>query len=268
MGSRLGQHFLRGAWAAETLAKSAHISPDTAVLEIGPGTGALTKVLLAKGARVIAVEKDAALVAYLQELFAQEIREARLTLVSQDIRDFNPKKWGLENGRYSVAANIPYYITGEILRQFLSTPAQPHTMALLVQKEVAERIVARDGKESILSISVKAYGNPGIAARVPRGNFSPPPKVDSAIIVISDISRDFFSTIDERHFFETMKRGFSSKRKLLASNLSSKTLLKPAVLGAFRACGIQEHARAEDVPLEAWKCLMQELASTGKIRAS
>ena len=295
VGARLGQHFLTGQWAARTLARAAEVRAGETILEIGPGKGALTKELLATGNKVIAVEKDPALVGQLEETFAKEIVSGALRVIAADVRDVDvmyepgqtvpdarrgesgardvPKRTTsatlrLRNeadgivlpGGYVVAANIPYYITGEILRTFLTTQKQPRAMALLVQKEVAERIIARDGKESILSLSVKAYGTPKIIAKVSRGNFSPPPSVDSAILLIENISRAFFTNVDENAFFKLVRAGFSSKRKLLASNLSGKNeFTKPILFELFTACDIPEKARAEDVPLEKWRRLTLEL---------
>jgi 16S rRNA (adenine1518-N6/adenine1519-N6)-dimethyltransferase len=253
-GARLGQHFLTGTWAAKKLVESAGITANDIVLEIGPGKGALTREILKTGARVVAVEKDPALVERLRE----ELPRERLTIIDADIRGTNPEMIGLKAGEYILAANIPYYITGEIIRQFLSADAQPKTMALLVQKEVAERILARDKKESILSISVKAYGEPSIAAKVSRGNFSPPPSVDSAILVVRDISKKFFSEIDEEAFFKIVRAGFSSKRKFLVGNLAKKYWREGAA-GALAVAGVSEKARAEDISLEDWKRIAENL---------
>ena len=253
-GAKLGQHFLNSQWVARDLVRSVGIRAGETVLEIGPGRGALTKELLAQGAHVIAVEKDTALIPLLQNMFAKEISDGALTIVEGDVRDFSPEKHDFRS--YAIAANIPYYITGEILRHFLSSRVQPRAMALLIQKEVAQRIVARDGKESILSLSVKAYGKPSIVAKVPRGSFNPPPAVDSAILLIQDISRGFFSDISEEDFFKVVRAGFASKRKLLSSNL--KTLFKNP-LEIFKGCGIPAKARAEDLQLEQWRLLVSEL---------
>jgi 16S rRNA (adenine1518-N6/adenine1519-N6)-dimethyltransferase len=255
-GARLGQHFLTGTWAASKLVGSAGVGAKDTALEIGPGTGALTKQLLATGARVIAIEKDEVLVARLKETFASELTDQRLTLIEGDVRDLDLKKTKI--GPYILAANIPYYITGEIIRQFLSSDVQPTTMALLVQKEVAKRIVARDKKESILSISVKVYGEPVIAAVVSKGNFAPPPSVDSAILVVKDISKKFFRSFDEEFFFKVVRTGFSSKRKFLAGNLT-KEFARGAVENAFTVAKLPEKARAEDVAVESWRILATEL---------
>jgi 16S rRNA (adenine1518-N6/adenine1519-N6)-dimethyltransferase len=262
-GARLGQHFLTGRWAAAKLTEAAGITALDTVLEIGPGTGALTRELLATGAHVIAIEKDEALVEKLRGSFAQEISADRFTLISDDVRNFVPEKAGLEACGYILAANIPYYITGEIIRQFLSTDAQPKTMAILIQKEVAQRICARDGKESILSVSVKAYGAPTIAAKVPRGNFSPPPSVDSAILVVNGISKTFFVDIDEAFFFTVVRAGFASKRKFLASNLAV-LFTKLEVQNVFAACDISPKVRAEELGLEQWKKISLGLSERHK----
>ena len=266
-GARLGQHFLTGAWAARALARAAGIRRSDAVLEIGPGEGALTRELLTISDHVVAIEKDSTLVNRLRSIFSAEIARGALTLIEGDVRDIEPEKLHLEQGNYIVAANIPYYLTGEIIRMFLSSETQPHTMALLVQKEVADRIVARDGKESILSLSIKAYGAPKIVAKVSRGNFSPPPSVDSAIITIGNISRDFFTGFNEEHFFRILKTGFSSKRKLLSGNLK-RLAPTAAIAAAMHACELPERVRAEDIPLEKWKCLVMHVPEiTSRVKA-
>jgi 16S rRNA (adenine1518-N6/adenine1519-N6)-dimethyltransferase len=246
-GARLGQHFLTGTWAAAKLVEAAGVTENDTVLEIGPGKGALTIELLKAGAHVIAIEKDTALVEKLRATFT----EKRLTIIDADIRDVKPESLGVKSHEYILAANIPYYITGEIIRTFLSSDIQPKTMALLVQKEVAERIVARDAKESILSIAVKVYGVPSIAAKVTRGNFSPPPSVDSAILVVNSISKSFFNGLDETFFFKILRAGFASKRKFLANNLSIPFGREHALAALIKA-GIAEKARAEDISLNEW----------------
>lgn len=258
MGSRLGQHFLTNNYYAKQLTDSVGVRPNETIVEIGPGKGALTKHLLATGSAVIAVEKDETLAALLHETFAAEIASGQLRIVTGDVRDFDPMDYGLRTTNYVLAANIPYYITGEIIRQFLSAPHQPRAMALLIQKEVAERIIARDGKESLLSLSVKAYGTPRIVAKVGKGNFNPPPNVDSSIILIENISRRFFSGFAENAFFDILHASFASKRKLLASNLA-KRYGKDRIATAFSTCDVPEKIRAEDLALAQWQRLVTAL---------
>lgn len=259
VGARLGQHFLKTPWAARALARAADITGDDTVLEIGPGKGALTRELLSVSKKVVAIEKDEALVEKLREKFAQEISTNALTVISGDIRDITPKKLGLESGKYILAANIPYYITGEIVRQFLTAEEQPRAMALLVQKEVAQRIISK--KESLLSLSVKVYGSPKIVAKVPRGNFTPAPNVDSAILLIDNISRQFFADLDENLFFKVIHAGFMSKRKYLLNNLAT-VFKKESAASAFAICEISLKARAEDVPLDAWRAIAKQLLAS------
>ncbi|MDO8620310.1 MAG: 16S rRNA (adenine(1518)-N(6)/adenine(1519)-N(6))-dimethyltransferase RsmA [bacterium] len=251
----LGQHFLRDGSALRKIAEAGHLSPEDTVLEVGPGEGALTELLLARAGKVIAVEKDDRLIPILQQKFASEIALGKLSLIHADILDVSPSAYGLEPRAYSVVANIPYYITGALIRKFLESEHQPSAMVLLVQKEVARRIVAHDSKESILSISVKAYGTPRYLDTVKAGAFSPPPKVDSAIIAIEGISKKFFEEIDEKRFFELLKKGFAHPRKLLSSNLGvpAENLL---------ACGIAEKARPENLSIDDWKNLSSFLANS------
>ncbi len=227
------------------------VSTDT-ILEIGPGKGALTERLLEKAGKVVAVEKDRELVAYLHEKFAKEITEKKLVLIEDDILEF--KNDAIVGTRYKIVANIPYNITGAIIRKFMETKQQPGEMVLLVQKEVAERIVARDGKESILSLSVKAYGMPKYIAKVPARDFSPAPKVDSAIIAIKNISRDQLQGISEKSFFEVLRAGFAHKRKVLIKNLEA-IAARDSINMQFKSLGLSEKIRAEDVPLEKWLSL-------------
>ncbi|OGC84981.1 ribosomal RNA small subunit methyltransferase A [Candidatus Adlerbacteria bacterium RIFCSPHIGHO2_12_FULL_53_18] len=243
----LGQHFLHFAHYLQMVVAAAEIQKGERVLEVGPGEGALTAELLARGARVIAVEKDRRLIPLLQEKFAGrnfEVYEA-------DALEFNISNY--TDGPYKAVGNIPYYITGALLKKFFSEENRPSLLVFLIQKEVAERI-ARAKKESILSLSIKAYGEPRYVKTVPAGAFVPPPKVDSAILAVHNISRKNFKDLEqERKFFDLLHKGFGSKRKLLASNL--KPLLGERSAELLERAGIQKNARAEDVPLEKWLML-------------
>lgn len=239
----LGQNFLMHARIAERIAHTARLASDALVLEIGPGTGMLTRELLKKAKKIIAVEADRVLFEKLRTDFADEIVEGRLELSYGDIRTFDIS--ALPKG-YALVANIPYYLTGEIFRMFLESHNQPSSMTLLVQKEVAERI-ARSKKESILSLSVKAFGTPKYEFTVPRGAFKPAPNVDSAVLTIRDISRKNFATSEEEgRFFAFLHAGFAHKRKFVRKNLSEAGL---------SAGEIPEKARAEDLPFSTWLAL-------------
>ncbi len=255
----LGQNFLKSKGAVREIVLAARVIPADIILEIGPGKGVLTESLLESGARVIAVEKDDRLIGFLQEKFADYVKNGKLELVHGDILEFSPSSYNLAPGSYKLVANIPYYITGEVMRQFLTNTAQPSLMVLMVQKEVAQRIVARDGKESILSLSAKAYGNPKYIGTVKAKFFSPAPKVDSAILLIDGISRDFFSDMDEMTFFKTVKAGFAHKRKFVVSNLEA-IAPKNKIIEVFNLHNILLNARAEDISLAYWKIITLELA--------
>lgn len=254
----LGQNFLKSKEALRLIQDAAQLSATDTILEIGPGKGALTEYLLAKESTVIAVEKDEELIELLKEKFASHITSGKLKLISADILEIDLDTFIDKNKEYKLAANIPYYITGAIIKKFLTETHQPSRMVLLVQKEVAERIVARDGKESILSLSVKAYGKPKYVKTVQAKYFSPEPNVDSAILLVSDITRNFFQNISEEKYFELVKTGFAHKRKMLVGNI--KELFKDKNLEEiFTRLNISLKTRAEDLKLEDWKKLTQEL---------
>lgn len=252
----LGQNFLMHRQTGERIVLAAKLPQDAVVLEIGPGTGMLTRELLKQADRVVAVEADGSLVEQLQETFSEEIASERLEVIHADIRTFDASVIGTA---YHLVANIPYYITGEIIRQFLTEEHQPSSMTLLVQKEVAVRI-ARAKKESLLSLSVKVYGTPSYCFTVPRGAFMPAPNVDSAVLHIGDISRASFATPQqEAKFFTCIRAGFAHKRKRLAKNLE-EFWGREEVVQALVSCGIPKDSRAEDLPLSDWLLLAKELS--------
>ena len=254
----LGQHFLKSEKALSSIVDAGDINTNDIILEIGPGQGVLTEKLLVNSLQVIAVEKDDELFEFLKNKFAKEIFSGKLNLIHKDILDFDLSK--LPTPNYKLVANIPYNITGAIFRKFLSASYQPELMVLLVQREVAKRIVANDKKESILSISVKVYGQPRYVEMVKAGSFVPRPKVDSAIIAIENISKTFFENFSEEKFFALLHAGFGSKRKKLSSNLAT-ILPKERVLETFKNLEIDENTRAEDVGIETWKELATKLLS-------
>jgi len=248
----LGQNFLHSKKILQDIVGAGNIAPGETVLEIGPGTGSLTETLLATDAKVIAVEKDDRLIPILEQKFQNAIKNGKLTLVHGDILEYDISQLKLNSGSYKLIANPPYYITGALLRKFLETNSQPSCVVLLIQKEVAERIMARDGKESLLSVSVKAYGSPRYIATVKAGNFSPTPKVDSAIIAITDISKKRFAGFSEEKFFTVLKAGFAHKRKRLAGNLKNVIANGEKILEELN---IEKNSRPENLSLEMWFAL-------------
>lgn len=247
----LGQNFLRSKDFLNLIVKTGDINKGEIVLEIGPGDGAMTEELLKTGANIIAIEKDRELIPFLSEKFKKEIESGIFKIIEGDVLENRELDYLLEKNVYKIVANIPYYITGQIIRKFLEEKNKPESITLLVQKEVAERIVAKDKKESLLSLSVKAYGGPKYIKTVPRGAFQPQPNVDSAILKIENISKEKLTDIDERVFFELLHLGFGHKRKQLIANLGARFDRK-YLEEVFSKLGIDHKIRSENLGIETW----------------
>jgi|SRR3989338_8622918 len=214
----LGQHFLKNKKILEEIARLAELSKKDIVLEIGPGHGELTEFLAQAAGKVIAVEKDRELIPFLEEKFKNQ---KNVKIISGDILKIR----NLRVKNYKIVANIPYYITSRFLRTFLEanppTGGKPKFMVLMVQYEVAKRICAKPPEMNLLALSVQAYGQPKFIRKVSRGNFSPPPEVDSAIIKLSNIQ----CLTLPRKFWELTRRAFQQKRKMLRHSLGTKNKL-------------------------------------------
>jgi len=250
----LGQNFLTSDIVPGWMADAATIIKGDIVLEIGPGTGVLTAELLKRGAVVYAIETDSRAIHILENTFASEVREGRLHLIEADIRTYDLSCLPLQTGSYKVVANIPYYLSGFLLRIILEHPHHPNTLVFLMQKEIVERI-ARSKKESLLSLSVKAFGTAKFYKAVSRGHFRPVPKVDSAILQVTTISHEAFRTPSYRkHFFTLLHLGFGQKRKQLYGNL--RQVYQTSVIDdAFTQAHISKQSRAEDISLPQWHIL-------------
>lgn len=250
----LGQNFLVEPAGLRKVIEVADVQKDDQVLEIGAGLGSLT-VLLAQSARsVVAVEIDRELIPPLQKALE---KYSNVHVVHGDILRQNPDSLGLE-ARYLVVANIPYYISSAILRHLLTAKQKPTRMTLTVQKEVAERVCATQGKHSLLSLSVQVFGNPRLAGIIPAGSFLPAPEVDSAVLVIDLFPQPAIPEEDLDRFFSLAKAGFSQKRKTLRNSLSGgmriSTQEAETLLGN---AGLDPMLRAEALSLEAWGRLVQ-----------
>ncbi len=257
----LGQNFLTSDVVPRWLAAAGEVAAGDTVLEIGPGTGMLTGVLLATGATVVAVEADIRAVEILREKFASPIAAGKLQLHHLDARTLDIATLGLIHQEYKVVANIPYYLSGFLLRTILEGTILPTTLVFLMQREVVTRI-ARDTKESILSLSVKAFGVPKYVKTVVRGNFNPAPKVDSAILQVAHINHDNFADrADLAIFFNLLHLGFGQKRKQLLSNLAG-TYGRDHLTGVFAALAIPLTARAETLQIETWLKLHKVLSTS------
>ncbi len=259
----LGQNFLVDESVPPKILAAAAIGPEDAVIEIGPGVGVLTLRLAPVVRKLTAVELDARLYPYLHEALSS-YHGARL--VEGDALNFAPAE--LEPEPYKLVANIPYYITSAILRHFLENEHRPTRIVLMVQKEVAQRIVAQPPDMSLLAVSVQFYGRPKIWSYVPAGAFFPPPKVDSAILLIETYPPQErpCPDVDERRFFEIVRAGFGQKRKQLANSLTagfSPTIEKSQVQTALSEAGIDGSRRAETLSLPEWAKLYERMKNEG-----
>lgn len=252
---RLGQHFLIDRAALAAIIQAADIHRGDLVLEVGPGLGVLTKELLSRGARVIAIEQDRMLAFFLKQNFASQ----DVTVVQGDAATVH---WHELIGRSSwkFVSNLPYSITSLALRKALWAPRPADRIVVLVQHEVAERAIARDGKTSLLSLMVAlASSSARIIRRVPAGAFYPPPKVESAVLEIVPMSwsdREKRWGIDPEKIMEIAKIGFAHPRKQLASNLLSPLRARVLIEMIFRDLGLNPKTRAEDLTPDDWARLI------------
>lgn len=246
----LGQHWLKDRDVLIGIAEEAEITVNDTVLEIGPGLGTLTSELLRRAKNVIAVELDSDLARKLPGQFPG----TSLEVVNEDILTFDLTK--LPAG-YVVVANVPYYITSKIIQLLTTSSNPPRTIVLLIQKEVAERIVAEPGDMSILAVSSQVYANVRLGDVVPAELFTPPPKVDSQVVILNMLGSPRVSPEDMKSFFRVVKAGFSAKRKKLRSSISSGLHVpKPEAERLLQTAGINPDDRAEELSIEDWANLM------------
>ena len=260
---RLGQNFLADPVHLDRIVAAAELGLDDVVLEIGPGVGTLTARLARQAGQVIAVELDAGLLPALRETLSPY---PNVTIVQGDILVLNPFQLIIDNcpftiDNYKVVANLPYYITSAAIRHLLSASVRPELIVLTVQREVAQRIIAKPPEMSLLAVSVQLFAQPEIVARIPAGAFYPPPKVDSAILRLRPWQHPPVDLPSEDHFFEVVRAGFGQRRKQLRNSLKSG-LNMPAerVEAMLQAAGIAPERRAETLTLDEWGRLAQEYA--------
>ena len=248
----LGQHWLRDRKILAAIANAAELTPSDTVLEIGPGLGTLTSEILRQTDKVIAVEYDGELARKLPGQFPGK----DLTVINEDILTFDLDS--LPAG-YKVVANVPYYITSKIIERLMTAHNKPSIAVLLVQKEVAQRIAARPGDMSILAVSAQLYAEASLGALVPRRFFTPPPKVDSQVIVLRTRTTPLVPAEDERALFRVVKAGFRAKRKKLRSSISAGlAITKPAAEELLRHANIDPELRAEDLSIDDWLRLARD----------
>lgn len=252
----LGQHWLYDEATLDAIVDAADVVPGDPVLEIGPGLGTLTKRLLIRGARVTAVEFDASLAQNLSKILLEDGPvDGDLNVLHADILRFDLTV--LLPG-YKVVANIPYYLTSNLIR-VLTESANPFSIAaLLVQKEVAERVVAHPGQMSLLSISAQYYCEVSLGPMVSAELFTPPPKVDSQVLILRHRAQPLYEDVDTKHFFRIVRAGFSQKRKTLVNSLSAGLAIsKDQVRDMLEAADIPGNTRAQALSLDDWYALYE-----------
>lgn len=248
----LGQHWLCDPEILAEIAEVAELGRGDVVLEIGPGLGTLTSRLLARAQRVVAVEFDADLAGKLPGQFPGK----NLDVINEDILQFDLNQ--LPKG-YKVVANVPYYITSKIIEKLMTAENKPSLAVLLVQKEVAERIAAGPGEMSILAVGVQLFAQVELDIEVPRQFFTPPPKVDSQVVVLRTRTEPLVTPEDHKDFFRVVKAGFSAKRKKLRSSLSGGlNISKDVAEQLLKTANISPDARAEDLAIDDWRRLLKE----------
>jgi len=265
----LGQNFLINEDVVRLFVESANITKDDVVVEVGPGTGIITKELAKHAGQVLAVEKDPYMVRILQD----ELKELKnVRVINEDILKFqitnNPEtnkqtsndsnQTLKKTGAWKLVGAIPYYLTGRLFRKFLEeTENRPELISVIIQKEVAEKITAKPPKMNLLAISVQLYGVPKIIKKVPKEFFWPRPKVDSAILAVENIKKP---EVDGKKFFKVVRAGFSAPRKQLISNLSKKLdISREEAEKVLKKCDVEPQRRAETLSVEEWIKLTSKL---------
>jgi len=270
---RFGQHFLTDPRILASIADAAEVTSTDTILEIGPGLGHLTQVLARRAGQVIAVEVDRELAARLQTEFANS---QNVRIIQGNFLDAAPIEWVSRHGNkiagagefpapvsipFKVVANLPYYITSAILRHLLEAEQKPQSIVVMVQREVAQRIVARPPEMNLLAVSVQFFAQPRIVRTIAAGAFYPPPKVDSAVVRMNVLTQPLLNVAEASRFFEIVHAGFGEKRKQLRNSLAHGLSRAPdSIVAALTRAHLQSTRRAETLTLDEWLACYRELA--------
>jgi 16S rRNA (adenine1518-N6/adenine1519-N6)-dimethyltransferase len=249
----LGQNFLINQGVVERIIKAGELTSNDKIIEVGPGKGVLTQALADRAGSVIAIEKDHRLI---EELGTTVGARANVSIVEGDVLEWKPVD--LKAGEYKIIANIPYYITSHFIRTALEDWPRPLLIILMVQKEVAKRIVAQPPHSNLLALSVQMYAKPEIVMNVSRGSFRPVPNVDSAILKLTPYPTAD-SAGDNERVFRIIRAGFHAPRKQLINNLLSLSIPRTNIEHVLTSVGIAPNARPENLTLDQWKHLANAL---------
>ena len=259
---RLGQHFLVGNGVVNMIVRAADIKPNETIVEVGPGLGILTRELVKKAGRVVAVEMDKEIA----EVLEREVHAPNLEVLSADAREVGVKD--VTNATlYKLVANLPYYAASPILRHFLESEWPPILAVVMVQREVAKQMVAQPGEMSLVSVGVQIYGKPAIVGYVPSSAFYPKPKVTSAVVRIRLDARPSLNIANRKAFFKVVRAGFSAPRKQLRNSLAQGLEVPPEeALKHLNTADIDPRARAETLSLEQWTALYRVISDCNSTR--
>jgi len=255
---KLGQNFLNDAQAIQRIAESLGDLSGRTVVEIGPGAGAITTALVARAAHVVAVELDPGLTAHLRTRFPAD----RITVHNQDVLHFDFAAAAAQAGHpLLVFGNLPYYITSQILLKLAAEHAALDRAALMVQREVADRITAAPGSRDygLLSVTVQLFGPATSLFTLPPSAFTPPPDVHSTVFRWRFASRFDELGLAETSFTPFLRQVFAQKRKTLSNNLRAAGISADVISSALAAAGIDARARAEALPIESIAALWRAL---------
>lgn len=257
----LGQHFLVDSGALRRIIDAADLSSVDTVVEVGPGPGVLTRELLLRAGSVIAIEKDESIAEGLRQAY---LGDPKIRILAADMLKVDPGE--LTGGApYKVVANLPYYVAAPILRRFLEAGAPPQRLVVLLQREVAESVVAKPGDMSMISVATQVYAAGRIVGHVKPGSFVPAPKVDSSILQLDPYDRPrVFDRENADSFFDIARAGFRSRRKQIGNSLSlGLGKDRELIVSALISAGIDPQRRAETLSVEEWGELHRALRETG-----
>lgn len=262
----LGQNFLINEGVYKKIVAALEIKKSDTIVEVGPGLGTLTGYLAESGIKIVAIEKDREFDAYLKKKFSDR---KNVKIIEGDILKFNPRNYELQTTNYKLVGNIPYYLTSHLIRTVFEEWPRPERIVLMLQKEVAQRIVAKPPDMSLLAVSVQYYSKPEIISRVSRHSFYPAPEVDSAIIKL--VSSEQFTAYSDNaencklktvNFFKVVRAGFAGKRKQLINNLSRDLKIsKQEIQQKLSVADINPQRRAETLTIEEWQKITNSLFS-------
>jgi 16S rRNA (adenine1518-N6/adenine1519-N6)-dimethyltransferase len=251
----LGQNFLVDQDVVRNIVTASGVTPGDDVVEVGPGLGVLTAYLLAAGARVTAIELDRDLIPYLKATFGEF---ERFTAVEGDALRISFEQIAPHNGEYSVVANLPYAVAAAVIMRFLEAPQPPADMTVMVQREVANRIVGRPPDMTVLGVAAQVLSEPSLAFSVPPASFLPSPKVDSAVIRMRPLGETCLAATLRPRFFELVNGGFRHRRKQVLNSLAFEVdLAKNDIADRLRRAGIDPLRRAQTITVDEWIALTE-----------